>query len=151
MTIAQSLNVKEFPFICRDGQGREVYVEAASGAWERSEYGPNDKVTYWEKSNKNWVKRGYDDNGNYVYYENSNGRIEEYRPKPDAVPEQPKPIGKTIELTKEGALYFIYVDGKYVSGSCTNDLEKAIANCNRIKDEGKGLYNKTVILKDTIL
>ena len=75
MTIAQQLNIKEFPFIIKDD---------------------DDKVIYSEHSNGYWVKREWDD-GEMIYSEDSNGRIRDKRPKTN--------IQKAIELlTAEGLL-----------------------------------------------
>jgi hypothetical protein len=51
-TIAQQLNVKDFPFVIRDKQGNLLYLENSDGDWSR-----------WE----------YDSVGNEIYYENSDG------------------------------------------------------------------------------
>ena len=59
-TIAQQLNVKEFPFTIRDNNGKSIYYEHSDG---------------W------WWKREYDSNGNRIYSEDSNGHIEDSRPK----------------------------------------------------------------------
>lgn len=60
-TIAQQLNIKEFPFIIKDKNGNYTYHETSSGYWAKSEY---------------------DSDGNAIYYENSKGSIEDNRPKP---------------------------------------------------------------------
>jgi len=57
-TIAQQLNVKEFPFRIKDKDGNEIYFESSSGFWN---------------------KREYDKDGNEIYYENSSGFIEDKR------------------------------------------------------------------------
>jgi len=57
-TIAQQLNVKEFPFRIKDKGGNQVYYESSSGFWN---------------------KREYDKDGNEIYYENSSGFIEDKR------------------------------------------------------------------------
>ena len=59
-TIAQQLNVKEFPFEIKDKNGN---------------------VIYYENSNGDWLKREFDSDGNKIYYENSDGLIEDNRPK----------------------------------------------------------------------
>lgn len=58
-TIAQQLNVTDFPFIIKNKNGNIIY-------WE------NDEL--WEKSE-------YDSNGNVIYSENSDGKIIDDRPK----------------------------------------------------------------------
>jgi hypothetical protein len=59
-TIAQQLNIKEFPFTIKDKDGNEIYFENLYKYWIRKEYDSNRNVTYWE---------------------NSNGDIEDNRPK----------------------------------------------------------------------
>jgi hypothetical protein len=59
-TIAQQLNVTEFPFIIKDKNGNPIY---------------------YEDSNNYWAKWEYDSNGNEIYFENSNGKIIDNRPK----------------------------------------------------------------------
>jgi hypothetical protein len=49
-TIAQQLNVKEFPFIARDGKGNDIYYEDASNYWSRREYDSEGNQTYFENS-----------------------------------------------------------------------------------------------------
>lgn len=60
MTIAQQLNIKEFPFEIKDNRG---------------------KVIYYEERNGYWVKREYDDKGNEIYFKDSYGTIIESKPK----------------------------------------------------------------------
>jgi len=57
-TIAQQLNVKDFPFIIKDDNGKRTYYEDSTGYW---------------------IKREYDKEGNEIYYENSDGIIEDNR------------------------------------------------------------------------
>jgi len=63
MTIAQRLNIKDFPFVVRDSGGRIIYYENSHHFWEINEY---------------------EQSGKQIYYENSEGLIEDYRPKPEA-------------------------------------------------------------------
>ena len=72
-TIAQQLNVTEFPFEIKDKNGNLTYVENSNGYWEKSEYDSNGKEIYYENSNGSWCKREYDSNGNEIYFEDSNG------------------------------------------------------------------------------
>ena len=62
-TIAQQLNVKDFPFEIKDKDGRLLYFEYSDGDWERREY---------------------DSNGNERYYKNSKGVIIDIRPSENA-------------------------------------------------------------------
>jgi len=59
-TIAQQLNVKEFPFKIEDKNGRVIYFEDSNGSWCR-----------WQ----------YDFNGNVIYYEDSDGNFKDNRLK----------------------------------------------------------------------
>ena len=59
-TIAQELNVTDFPFEIKDKNGNKIY---------------------WENSNEDWIKREYDSNGKVIYWENSHGDIVDNRSK----------------------------------------------------------------------
>jgi len=59
-TIAQQLNVKEFPFTIKDKNGNKIYYENSNGWWRKWEYGSN---------------------GNVIYYEDDDGYILDNRPK----------------------------------------------------------------------
>ena len=61
-TIAQQLNIKDFPFRIKDKQGNEIYFEGSDGSWGKCEF---------------------DSAGNEIYYENSKGEIIDNRPKED--------------------------------------------------------------------
>jgi len=101
-TIAQQLNVKEFPFEIKgkngkqiyfeysnghwikrehDQNGKQIYSENSRGFWSKSEYDQNGKEIYSENSDGHWIKREYDQNGKQIYSENSNGYIVDNRPK----------------------------------------------------------------------
>ena len=71
-TIAQQLNVKEFPFVIKDSNGQEIYYEDSDGYLYKKEYDSNGNEIYYENYNRYWSKREYDSNGNQIYYENSN-------------------------------------------------------------------------------
>jgi hypothetical protein len=60
-TIAQQLNVTEFPFKIADKNGNCIY---------------------YENSDAYWWKYEYDSDGNQIYYETSDGYIRDNRPKP---------------------------------------------------------------------
>ena len=81
-TIAQFLNVKDFPFEIKDKNGNEIYFEYSNGYWSKSEYDDQGKEIRYEVSNGLWSKWEYDDQGNQIYYENSNGEIVDERSKP---------------------------------------------------------------------
>ena len=105
-TIAQQLNVKDFPFKIRDKQGNVLYLENSNGDWikkeydsagnkryyedsnefwYKSEYDSAGNQRYYEDSNEFWYKSEYDSVGNEIYHENSRGEIRDDRPKPDDV------------------------------------------------------------------
>jgi hypothetical protein len=74
-TIAEQLNIKEFPFEIRDKYGNQIY---------------------WEDSTRFWEKREFDlSSGKRTYYKDSDGIVIDDRPK--------YCDGKMIEL--EGKLY----------------------------------------------
>ena len=100
-TIAQQLQIKEFPFSIKDSKGQEIYRENSYGFWYKREYDSNCNHIHYENSDGGWFKREYDSDGNRIYYESSYGTVIDNRPKTD--------VQKAIELlTKEGLL----VDGK---------------------------------------
>jgi hypothetical protein len=72
-TIAQQLNVKDFPFVIKDKNDNQIYRETSNGYWYKQEFDKNNNKIYWEDSNGYWWKREYDKNNNPIYYENSNG------------------------------------------------------------------------------
>ena len=72
-TIAQELNVTDFPFEIKDKSGNEIYFENSNGYWIKREYDSNGNEIYWEDSTGYWIKREYDSDGNRIYHENSNG------------------------------------------------------------------------------
>ena len=80
-TIAQKLNIKEFPFEIKDKNGNKIYCENSDGFWIKWEYDSNGNCIYYETSFKYWYKREYDSNGNVIYHENSYGNTFDYRPK----------------------------------------------------------------------
>ena len=101
-TIAQQLNIKDFPFEIKDKNGQQIYFESSNGTWEKreydkngnviylensrgfcvkSEYDQNGRQIYFESSNGYWYKYEYDQNGNVIYFEKSKGVIEDNRPK----------------------------------------------------------------------
>jgi hypothetical protein len=98
-TIAQQLKIKEFPFIIKDADDKEIYCEHSSGFWQKYEWADGQVIRY-EDSNGFWVKQEWDGD-KVIYWENFKGLIVDNRPKTD--------IQKAIVLlTKEGLL----TDGK---------------------------------------
>ena len=81
MTIAQQLNIKDFPFVINDKNGKRTYYEGSDGTWSKREYDAQSNEIYYEASDGWWCKREYDAHGNEIYYETSNGYIEGNRPK----------------------------------------------------------------------
>ena len=81
-TIAQFLKVKDFPFVIKDKNGKEIYVQNSSGYWRKHEYNDKGNEIRYEDSDGHWSKYEYDDNGNEIYFENSKGYIVDKRSKP---------------------------------------------------------------------
>jgi len=81
-TIAEQLNVTDFPFRIKDKNNNEIYFEYSNGFWSKREFDSNNNRIYFENSNGYWAKREYDANNNEIYYENSDGTITDNRTKP---------------------------------------------------------------------
>ena len=81
-TIAEQLNITEFPFRIKDSKGRIIYFEESDKRWAKFEHDSEGNVIYLENSNGYWSKREYDTNNKEIYYENSDGIILDNRPKP---------------------------------------------------------------------
>ena len=72
-TIAQQLNVKEFPFRIKDKNNNQIYYEDSDGYWSKREFDSNNNQIYWEDSIGFWIKREFDKNNNEIYWEDSIG------------------------------------------------------------------------------
>jgi len=72
-TIAQQLNVTDFPFVIYDKDGNEIYYENSSGFWCKGERDAHGNSIYHEDSDGYWFKRERDVNGNEIYHETSDG------------------------------------------------------------------------------
>ncbi len=80
-TIAQQLNIKEFPFEINDSNGKLIYFENSDGDWDKFEYDSNGNVIYYGNHTGFWVKKEYDSNKNVIHFEDSYGEIVDKRPK----------------------------------------------------------------------
>jgi len=49
-TIAQQLNVTDFPFVIKDKNNNRIYYENSDGYWSRSEFDSKNNEIYWENS-----------------------------------------------------------------------------------------------------
>lgn len=49
-TIAEQLNVKEFPFEIKDSKGNLIYIEISEGYWGKFQYNSNGSKVYFENS-----------------------------------------------------------------------------------------------------
>ena len=81
-TIAQELNVINFPFVINDSNNNPIYYEDSGGYWWKQEFDGNNNIIYCEYSDGYWSKQEYDKNNNRIYFESSNGTIIDNRPKP---------------------------------------------------------------------
>jgi len=72
-TIAQQLNITQFPFEIKDKNGNIIYGEDACNFWRKSEYDKNNIRIYFKDSTGYWNKREYDENNNEIYFKNSDG------------------------------------------------------------------------------
>ena len=80
-TMAQQLNIQQFPFTITDKNGNLLYNENSNGYWVKRQYDERGNQTYLEKSNEYWCKFEYDENDNEIYYETSTGAKVDKRPK----------------------------------------------------------------------
>jgi hypothetical protein len=84
-TIAQQLNIKDFPFVIKDKSGNQIYFEDSDGYWDKCEYDSEGNDIWHENSAGYWYKWEYDSEGNEIYYEDSRGEIIDNRPKDDVI------------------------------------------------------------------
>ena len=80
-TIAQQLNIEEFPFEIKDKNGRIIYYEFLDGFFARYERDKRGNVCFYETSEGFSYTCEYDENGYVRYFENSNGEIRDKRVK----------------------------------------------------------------------
>jgi YD repeat-containing protein len=73
MTIAQQLNIQQFPFSIKNEAGQEIYIEDAIRNWVKKEYDEQDRTTRYESSSGPWAKWEYDAAGHVTRYEESTG------------------------------------------------------------------------------
>ena len=102
-TIAEQLNIKDFPFKIKDKLGNEIYHEDSDGYWSKVEYDSNGNIIYFEDSDGYWYKREYDSKGNQIYFEDSDGVIINNRPQsiPEYTMEQlTEMLGKEFKIKK---------------------------------------------------
>ena len=84
-TIAQQLNITDFPFEIRDKEGNRIYFENSGRFWWKREHDSSGREIYFENSYGYWYKYGYDSVGNRIYYEDSNGLIRDNLPKEEII------------------------------------------------------------------
>jgi len=78
-TIAQELNITQFPFEIRDSKGNLIYYERKDGywaRWKRNDYG---STIFYENSDNFWERWEYNSEGKEIYYKNSEGKIHDWR------------------------------------------------------------------------
>jgi len=95
-TIAQELNITDFPFEITNVKGNLIYKEWEDGEWSRWERDSKGKKIYYEDSDGFWAKWEYDYQGNEIYFENSDGKIIDKRPKPEK-----EPMTINLEITRK--------------------------------------------------
>ena len=77
-TIAEQLNVTDFPFTIKDKDGNQIYFEDSKGYWIKNKYDSYGNEIYYEDSNGFWNKYEYDSDGNQICYEDSSGYWKKY-------------------------------------------------------------------------
>lgn len=80
-TICQQLNIKTFPFIIKDDNGNEIYLENSTGYWVKKEFDSSGNQIYYEDSSGHWVERKFDSNSKVIYMVTPNGIIIDKRSK----------------------------------------------------------------------
>ena len=65
-TIAEQLNVKEFPYTIKDKNGNKIYYEVSPGCWIKLEFDSKGNRIYLEDSYGFWIKTEYDSKGNVI-------------------------------------------------------------------------------------
>lgn len=70
-TIAQQLNIKDFPFEIKDKSGNIIYTENSNGYWFKKEYDKEGNETYLETSTNYWRIREFNENGRVIYFKDS--------------------------------------------------------------------------------
>ncbi len=80
-TLAQQLNVTDFPFVINDKDGNRIYYETSVGYWTKREYDAHGRDIRFENSAGYWFKRERDAHGNSIYHEDSYGTVIDRRPK----------------------------------------------------------------------
>lgn len=100
-TIAQQLNIKEFPFIIKDKQNNIIYFEYSSGFWYKQEFDENNNIIYLKNSDGYWFKKEFDKSGKQIYYEDSKVNFIDNRPKPPTLNNKVFEIdGRKYKLTE---------------------------------------------------
>jgi len=89
-TIAQQLNIEEFPFEIKDKNGRIIYYEFLDGFFARYERDERGNVCFYETSEGFSYTCEYDEDNNEIYYKNSNGTIRDNRFKKMTIAEAEK-------------------------------------------------------------
>lgn len=77
-TIAEQLEIKDFPFLKKDKQGRIIYLEDENQFWVKFEYNSNGNLTKWQTS-KAIIIWKYDSQGNVI--DSLNVATDEYNRK----------------------------------------------------------------------
>jgi len=66
-TIAQFLNIVDFPFEIVDKNGKVIYYEDSEAYWLKYEYDSDGNQIYYENSEGYWFKYIYDSKGNKIF------------------------------------------------------------------------------------
>lgn len=77
-TIAQQLNIKEFPFEIKDENGKVIYYENENGFCWSIEYDSHGNKIYSENFPDYSRKWKYDSYGNEIYYEFKRWNVTSY-------------------------------------------------------------------------
>ena len=105
MTIAQQLNIKEFPFTINDKNDNLIYFETSGGFWIKYEYDLTlNKMTRFENSDGLWSKFEYDSEGHCVYIEDHDGNIVDKRLSKQKLTFQDMKVGNIAKIGENSYL-----------------------------------------------
>jgi hypothetical protein len=100
-TIAQQLNIKDFPFRIKDKNGKLLYFENLDGFWHKRERDENGNIRHYEDSSGYFENCEYDEDGNLRYYEDSEGVIRDNRVKEMTISEIENALNiKNLKIVK---------------------------------------------------
>jgi hypothetical protein len=78
MTIAQKLEITQFPYEIKDSKGRQIYYETSDGYWEIQKYDSTGNRITLKNSSGYRVDSVYNENGKCLYNKTATGYSERW-------------------------------------------------------------------------